>query len=199
MTPKADAPQNAAFAVTANTQLCSDDGCAPPVPSQTEISLAAGDGAPAADWDSAALQFVAGITPAPEGLTATQTDKDVTITFPADSVPTVAHFFSDDNCVTPTSEQKIDPATGSLTIARNDDKDPMHPTKDHNMVGKPLSKISGILVADDKAYESSLPLASAAAASSAPAETTVPEFSGGMGALFLSLFLGGLILNLMPC
>ena len=153
MTPKTDAPQNAAFSVTANTQLCSDDGCAPPVPSQTEISLAAGDGAPAADWDSAALQSVAGITPAPEGLIATQTEKDVTITFPAGSVPTVAHFFSDDNCVTPTAEQKIDPATGSLTIARNDDKAPMHPTKDHNMVGKPLSKVSGMLVADDKAYE----------------------------------------------
>lgn len=199
VTPKADAPQNAAFSVTANTQLCSDNGCAPPVPSQAEISLAAGDGAPAADWDSAALQSVAGITPAPEGLTATQTDKDVTITFPAGSVPTVAHFFSDDNCVTPTAEQKIDPATGSLTIARNDDKDPMHPTKDHNMVGKPLSKISGILVADDKAYEISLPLASAAAPAGTPAETTAPEFSGGMSALFLSLFLGGLILNLMPC
>ena len=67
------------------------------------------------------------------------------------------------------------------------------------MVGKPLSKWSGVLGADDKAYEISLPLASAAAPAGTPAATTAPEFSGGMSALFLSLFLGGLILNLMPC
>ncbi len=199
VTPKADAPQSATFSVTSNTQLCSDEGCSPPVPGQAEISLAAGDGAPAADWDSTALKSIAGMMPAPEGLTATQTDKDVTITFPAGNVPTDAHFFSDDNCVTPTAEQKINPATGSLTIARNDDKDPMHPTKDHNMVGKPLSKVSGLLVADGNAYEISLSLAATATPVSAPAEASTPEFSGGMGALFLSLFLGGLILNLMPC
>ncbi len=199
VTSKADAPQNAAFSVTANTQLCSDDGCAPPVPSQVEISLAAGDGAPAADWNSDVLKGIAGMTPAPEGLTATQTDKDVTITFPAGKVPTTAHFFSDDNCVAPTAEQKINPETGSLTIARNDNTDPMHPTRDHNMVGKPLSKVSGMLVADGNAYEISLPLAAAATPTGVPAEASASEFSGGMGALFLSLFLGGLILNLMPC
>lgn len=199
VTPKADAPQNADFSVTANTQLCSDEGCSPPVPGQTEMILAAGDGAPAADWDSTVLKGIAGISPVPEGLSATQTDKDVTITFPAGKVPTNAHFFSDDNCVNPTAEQKIDPATGALTIARNDDKDPMHPTKDHNMVGKPLSRISGLLVADGNAYEISLPLAAAATPVGALAEASAAEFSGGMSALFLSLFLGGLILNLMPC
>lgn len=199
ITPEADAPQNAAFSVSSTTQLCSDNGCAPPVESQVTINITAGDGAPAPDWDNTAMQAVAGLTPAPEGLTATQTDKDATITFPAGKIPTKAHFFSDDNSISPTAEQKLDPASGALTLVRNENKDPMHPAKDPGLVGKPLSKIAGILVADDKAYEISLPLSVTATAATTPAAPMKVEFTGGMGALFLSLFLGGLVLNLMPC
>lgn len=199
VSPKADAPQNATFSITANTQLCSDNSCSPPVESQVTISIAAGDATPAADWDSAALQSIAGLTPAPEGLSATQTDKEVTITFPAGKIPTKAHFFSEDNCISPTAEQKLDPASGALTLVRNENKDPMHPAKNQSQVGKPLSNISGILVTDGKAYEISLPLTVASATAATAATAPAVEFSGGMGALFLSLFLGGLILNLMPC
>lgn len=199
VSPKADAPQNATFSITANTQLCSDNSCSPPVESQVTISIAAGDATPAADWDSAALQSVAGLMPAPERLSATQTDKEVTITFPAGKIPTKAHFFSEDNCISPTAEQKLDPASGALTLVRNENTDPMHPAKNQSQVGKPLSNISGILVTDGKAYEISLPLTVASATAATAATAPAVEFSGGMGALFLSLFLGGLILNLMPC
>ena len=202
ITPKADAPQNAVFTVTSTSQLCSDNGCAPPVEVTTEISLNAGDGADAADWNAAELQKIAGITPAPEGLSAAQTEKEVTISFPAGKVPAQAYFFTDDNCIAPTAEQKLDAAAGTLTLTRNDNKDPMHPAANAQLVGKPLSKISGVLLADGTAYEVSLSLAAAASETPAATAADAPaaeEFSGGMGALFLSLFLGGLILNLMPC
>ncbi len=200
ITPKADAPQQATFTVTTTAQLCSDNGCAPPVNGNAEISLSAGDGAAAPDWNPNELQMIAGLTPAPDGLSVSQTDKAVTLTFPAGAVPAKVYFFSDDNSVSPTAEQKIDTATGTLTLPRNDNGDSLHPVRDTAMLGKPLPKLSGVLVADGRAYEISLPLTSAPGKGAATADTApAAEFSGGMGALFLSLFLGGLILNLMPC
>ena len=200
ITPGTAAPQQATFTVNSTAQLCSDNGCAPPVESKVEIALAAGDGAGNQDWNAAELQQVAGLTPAPTGISASQTGKDVTLRFSSGSIPAAAYFFSDDNCIAPTAEQKLDTATGTLTLLRNDNSDSLHPAKDSRSIGKPLKKISGILLADNVAYEISLPLsdsATSATETSAPAETAA--FTGGMGALFLSLFLGGLILNLMPC
>lgn len=200
ITPKANAPQQASFSVTATTQLCSDNGCAPPVQGTAEISLSAGDGAAAPEWDEESMQMIAGLTPAPKDLSATQTAKAVTIIFPADAVPTQVHFFSDDNSISPTADQKIDSATGTLMLLRNDNTDSLHPVKDTSTLGKELSELSGVLVADGKAYEISLPLETAAKASViSTASSESVAFSGGMSALFLSLFLGGLILNLMPC
>ncbi|MBQ3239677.1 MAG: thioredoxin family protein [Akkermansia sp.] len=200
ITPKADAPQQANFSVTTNTQLCSDSGCSPAVQDMVEITLTAGDGAAAPDWQANTLQMIAGLTPAPQGISATQTDKAVTLSFPAGAVPANVHFFSYDNAISPTAEQKIDSASGTLTLPRNDNGDSLHPVKDTAMLGKALPQLSGVLVADGRAYEISLPMAAEAKATAATAEKAAPvEFTGGMGALFLSLFIGGLILNLMPC
>lgn len=200
ITPKADAPQQAVFSVNTTAQLCSDNGCNPPVQSQAEVTLSAGDGAAAPEWDASVLQQIAGLTPAPEGLSVSQTDKTVTITFPAGGIPAQALFFSDDNSISPTAEQKLDTTAGTLTLSRNANQDPMHPVKNSQLVGKPLAEISGVLTADGKVYEISLPLTAATGTGSAGTDAPAAvEFSGGMGALFLSLFLGGLILNLMPC
>ncbi|MBQ5665349.1 MAG: thioredoxin family protein, partial [Akkermansia sp.] len=98
--------------------------------------------------------------------------------------------------ISPTAEQKLtDNADGSytLTLTRNDNSDPMYPVKDEAAVGKPLSSLEGVLIFGDKHCSVNTGFTAPAPAATAGG---VPE---GLGALCLSLFIGGLILNLMPC
>ena len=79
-------------------------------------------------------------------------------------------------------------------LTRNDNRDPMYPVKDEATVGKPLAALEGVLVYGDKHCAVNAEMGAAAPA--AKESAGVPE---GLAALCLSLFVGGLILNLMPC
>ena len=129
-------------------------------------------------------------------MTASQKGNEICLSFTADAGLESAYFFSADNSISPTAEQKLTAnADGSytLTLTRNDNSDPMYPVKDEAAVGKPLSSLEGVLIFGDKHCSVNTGFTAPAPAATAGG---VPE---GLGALCLSLFIGGLILNLMPC
>ena len=199
ITPADNAPATASFTLSATAQTCSDEGCNAPETQTATLELTAGDAAANPAWaDEQKLTIGPGDTATT--VTTSQQGNTVSINFTADAGLESAYFFSADNSISPMAEQKLTTnADGSytLTLTRNDNSDPMYPVKDEATVGKPLAALTGVLVFGDKhcAVDTKIgtpaPTPAPAAASSG-----VPE---GIATLCLSLFIGGLILNLMPC
>lgn len=195
ITPADNAPATATFSMSATAQTCSDEGCNAPETQTVELELAAGDAAANPAWaDEQKLTIGPGDTATT--VTASQKGNEISLSFTAKAGLESAYFFSADNSISPTAEQKLTAnADGSytLTLTRNDNSDPMYPVKDEAAVGKPLAALEGVLVFGDKHCTVNTGMGSPA-----PVVSTggVPE---GLGALCLSLFIGGLILNLMPC
>lgn len=194
VTPAADAPAAASFTLSATAQTCSDEGCNPPETQSATLELAAGDAAANPAWaDEQKLTIGPGDTACT--VSVSQQGNTVSLSFTADAGLESAYFFSADNSISPTAEQKLTAnADGSysLQLTRNDNTDPMYPAKDETTVGKPLAALQGVLVYGDKHCSVNCEMAAPAPVASAG----VPE---GLAALCLSLFIGGLILNLMPC
>ncbi|MBR5330830.1 MAG: thioredoxin family protein [Akkermansia sp.] len=195
ITPADNAPASATFTMSATAQTCSDEGCNAPETQTTELELTAGDASANPAWaDEQKLTIGPGDTATT--VTASQQGNEVSLSFTADAGLEAAYFFSADNSISPTAEQKLTAnADGSYTLSltRNDNSDPMYPVKDEATVGKPLAALEGVLVFGDKHCTVNTGMGSPAPVAAADG---VPE---GIGALCLSLFIGGLILNLMPC
>ncbi len=195
ITPADNAPASATFTMSATAQTCSDEGCNAPETQTVELELAAGDAAANPAWaDEQKLTIGPGDTATT--VTASQKGNEICLSFTTEAGLESAYFFSADNSISPTAEQKLTAnADGSYTLSltRNDNSDPMYPVKDEAAVGKPLAALEGVLVFGDKHCTVNTGMGSPA-----PVVSTggVPE---GLGALCLSLFIGGLILNLMPC
>lgn len=197
VTPAADAPAQASFTLSATAQTCSDEGCNPPETQTTTLNLAAGDAAANPAWANEQQQVI-GLGDTASTVSASQQGNTVTLSFTAAPGLESAYFFSADNSISPTAAQTLTAgADGSYTLSltRNDNSDPMYPVKDETTVGKPLTTLSGVLVFGDKHCAVETPLGAAAPVQTASA-AGVPD---GIVALCFSLFLGGLILNLMPC
>lgn len=200
VTPTGQAPQEAEFTVSSTTQVCSDTGCSEPQTQSVTIGVREGDGAPSADWRGEE-KLVEHLGDTPTTLSATQTPGCVTLHFTSAEPVGQACFFSEDNSISPTAEQVLE-KTGdnaySLTLPRNDNSDTMYPVQDPEGVGKPLDKLRGILSFGgrhsvvDVVPEPPVPLAVAGGEAGA----ALPMGFWGIAG---SLFLGGLILNLMPC
>ena len=195
ITPADNAPASATFTMSATAQTCSDEGCNAPETQTTELELTAGDAAANPAWaDEQKLTIGPGDTATT--VTASQKGNEISLSFTAEAGLESAYFFSADNSISPTAEQKLTAnADGSYTLSltRNDNSDPMYPVKDEATVGKPLAALEGVLVFGDKHCTVNTGIGFPAPVAAAGG---VPE---GIGALCLSLFIGGLILNLMPC
>ncbi len=195
ITPADNAPASATFTMSATAQTCSDEGCNAPETQTTELELTAGDASANPAWaDEQKLTIGPGDTATT--VTASQQGNEISLSFTAEAGLESAYFFSADNSISPTAEQKLTAnADGSYTLSltRNDNSDPMYPVKDEATVGKPLAALEGVLVFGDKHCTVNTGMGSPAPVAAAGG---VPE---GIGALCLSLFIGGLILNLMPC
>lgn len=195
ITPADNAPATATFSMSATAQTCSDEGCNAPETQTVELELAAGDASANPAWaDEQKLTIGPGDTATT--VTASQKGNEISLSFTAEAGLESANFFSADNSISPTAEQKLTAnADGSYTLSltRNDNSDPMYPVKDEAAVGKPLSSLEGVLIFGDKHCSVNTGFTAPAPAATAGG---VPE---GLGALCLSLFIGGLILNLMPC
>ncbi len=217
LTPEATAPEAAEFSVSSSVQVCSEEGCMPPEDATTTIQLRKGEATASPEWKEALLNDIEILGDTPVDMTATQTQEAVQLRFVCNNKVESAYFFSDDNSISPTAEQKLkeEPEGGAyiLHLPRNDNADTMYPVADESLVGKPLSELKGILRFGDKHCRVDLKLnegtapakGEATAEQPLPAQENTPTLttSAGSGmtlwALFASLFLGGLILNLMPC
>ncbi len=207
VTPGASSPGNAEFSVSSSVQVCSDEGCMQPEKSTTTLQLSRGDTSPAPDWSPALLEDIEVLGDTASTLSAAQTADSIQLSFTSDTPVERAYFFSDDNNISPTAEQKLEkgPADGVyiLHLPRNDNSDDMYPVEDEELVGKPLPELKGILSFNDKHCRVNLNLSSvpASPAAESKSDSSLSAEPAGitLEVLFYSLFLGGLILNLMPC
>ncbi len=216
VTPEAGAPQTAQFSVSSSVQVCSDNGCMPPEDGTALVQLSKGEEATAPEWKPELLEQVEVLGDLSEiqASKATQTADEVVLQIRVPDIKNqTAYFFSDDNSISPTAEQKLERLEGYgdflLHLPRNDNSDPMYPVADESLIGKPLPALRGVLRFGDQHRRVDIDFSQAEATPAAPAADTAEaapadaaEESGdslSLAGLFGFLFLGGLILNLMPC
>ncbi|MGN0865344.1 MAG: protein-disulfide reductase DsbD family protein [Akkermansia sp.] len=204
LTPTAAAPEGATFRLSGTAQLCSEEGCLPPETAAAELQLSAGDGAPNPAW-AQQQQRVEVLGDTPLSCTAEQASDGSSVTLHFTGAPQGlqhAYFFSDDNSIDPAAEQQLnaDGAGGyTLSLPRNKGDNPLTPLPaDAAAPGSPLPELRGLLTWDGGhsrvAVAPSL-LSGASGASTGGAALSM----GSLATICGSLFLGGLILNLMPC
>lgn len=214
ITPEKDAPEQAAFTTTMTWQMCAEQ-CAAPETKDFSVTLKRGEGTPSPDA-SALTEGLAGLSVPPwaEGMQAriSQEGKTVTLHLKTGSAPlpeASAYFFCDQGEINPTTPQtlrKTGDSSYELTMQVNDTTDGLYPNNlpeaDRD---KPLTRLSGILRVGNEGVSitaDAAPFAPAgqAAAAPAPAEAPVPAPPlMGLGEIMLFMFLGGIILNVMPC
>ena len=195
ITPQSDAPQSARFVLRAEAQLCSDSGCLPTQSAESQLDMQRGEPAPNPAWKGLEQQVeVLGDVPL-QKLSAHRSAGGVTLVFappaqPGSAPVQGAYFFADDNAVAPAEEQAFAPSATEqgayeLTLPANDGSSPMYPAP----ADKSLKRLTGLLtLADGRHARVDVPVAAPAAG--------VPD---GLWNALLGLFVGGLLLNLMPC
>lgn len=190
VTPAATATGDATFTISTTAQACKEGQCSNPETSTTSITVAAGDGATAPGWEGTE-KTVEVLGNQPLEVTATQTADAVQLHFAWEGELKNVYFFSDDNCIDPTVAQTLTRESNNytLTLPRNKGTNDMYPPADEALVGKPLPAIKGILTFDGKHTT----------VNTAPQKPAISGIPAGLGGIILYLFLGGLILNLMPC
>lgn len=225
VTPEDNAPQQADFAISGTAQTCNDLGCNAPETKTTTVSISAGEATPNTSW-AAEESKVETLGDTPITVTATQTADTVTLTISGVEDIYDAYFFSADNSINPTGEQVLTKTENAytLTLPRNDNSDPIHPVADEALLGKELSQLTGLLTFDGHHASVSIQFGEASAdtpaapqipstqkpsstqpaaaqtVAKAPAQATTEATEEQSFLLIIgSLFLGGLILNFMPC
>ncbi len=213
VTPEPGAPETASFSVSSTLQVCSDGGCMPPENTTTTVQISKGTETANPEWKEDTLRDieVLGDQKDIEVTLESQTPEEVVLRLKVPELKGTPYFFSDDNCISPTAEQKVETLeehVSLLHLPRNDNSDSMYPVADESLVDKPLTSLKGILRYDgaDRVVHRRVELELAASSPTAtPAPTTEsaatpqPEDHASLSMLFAMLFLGGLILNLMPC
>ncbi len=212
VTPEANAPQTAAFSISSTLQVCSDSGCMPPESATTTVQLSKGTEAADPEWKEDTLRDieVLGDLADIEVALESQTPEEVVLRLTAPDLKGTPYFFSDDNSISPTAEQKVEKVServSLLRLPRNDNSDSMYPVADEALVGKLLTSLKGILRYDGanrahRRVELDLTDPGSSATPAPTAEDSAepqPEDNVSLSMLFAMLFLGGLILNLMPC
>ncbi len=208
ITPEADAPAEATFTTTMSWQMCDESSCAAPETKTTSITLKKGNGEVSAD-STELLKGIAGVTtPAwAEGLQTRISHQQKTVTLhlktagkplPGDK----AYFFCDMGEILPTKPQelkKISDSEYELLMSYNDDSDDMYENKlSKEEKAQPLKQISGILQVGDDSIVISTTDAPFTEASNTTTATT-NEDGMGLWQIALFMFIGGIILNVMPC
>ncbi|MFI3244157.1 MAG: thioredoxin family protein [Akkermansia sp.] len=193
VTPEEGAPTEATFTINSTAQLCSETGCEPPTDSSASLSLNQGDATANPDWKGAEAR-VEVLGDSSMQFDVAKNEKSITLKFQTPSDVSEAYFFSEDNSIDPLAEQVLtkDGDVYSLELPLNEGKDSMYPAPE----GVVLTRLQGLLKAGDMTASIDLPLLPAV-------QPMVVVAQAGMPADFLSiigfLFIGGLILNLMPC
>lgn len=197
ITPSEAAPEHAAFSIDMTWQLCREGQCNMPENRTLDLRLSRGDGTANSAWKNQQNAVIA-----PEwmqgNVSARSEGGNIVLSWElGEGAPELkegqAYFFSDGNVVLPTAPQTLRSLGGGayeLILQPNTNAESLYPVADP---ARPLDALKGMLVLDGHGRMIDAPLAATAAASDT-AETS-PDFFYVLGMLFL----GGLILNLMPC
>ncbi len=190
ITPPSDAASDVVLIVNSTAQACKEGSCATPESSTANIILPVGNGDPSADW-AAEEKSVETLGDTPLQVSATQTKDAVYLHFTWDGDIQKAYFFSELNTIDPAAEQLLtrEGNNYTLTLPRNHGTNEMYQPSHPSTIGHPLAVLSGLLTFDDKHTIINL----------APERAGGNGIPAGLGGIILYLFLGGLILNLMPC
>lgn len=191
VTPEAATEGAAEFSVTCTAQVCKEGSCNPPETHTASMVLNSGDGAPSAAPGMEKQAETLGDTEL--SFSAVPTAGGIQLSFSYPEELKQVYFFSDDNSINPVAEQVLtrEGNTYTLTLPRNDNSDAMYPVADESTLGQPLQRLKGLLAFDGKHCRVDIEPQRTTAATAG-----IPD---GFAGILLSLFLGGLILNLMPC
>lgn len=214
VTPEKDAPAEATFTTTITWQMCAEQ-CAAPETKEFSVTLKRGDGKAAPD----AAELEGGITglstPAwAEGLQAriSQEGKSVTLHLRTNGKPLPegsVYFFCSEgeiNPATPQEFKKLDDSNYELSMQYNDTTDGLYPNNLPDAdKGRPLARLSGILRAGNEGINvtaenaPSFSNTAAAAVPDAPLSPAAAPPGMGLWEIMFFMFIGGIILNVMPC
>ncbi len=196
ITPQDNAPEKAEFTIQSTAQLCCETGCEPPTDSSASLSLCLGDGAANPAWTGAEAR-VEVLGDSSMQFDVMKGDKSITLIFQVPGEVTEAYFFSEDNSIDPLAEQKLSKEGDiySLELPLNEGKDSLYPAPD-----KEIRKLQGLLKAGEYKAQIDLPLVFEVEAAPLPQPATCGTcVPAGFVSIIGFLFVGGLILNLMPC
>ena len=198
VTPQPGAPDSARFEITATAQLCSDEGCMPEQSVRAELELSAGEPTANPDWQNFEKQVETLGDAGLQDVSATLTEAGALLSFRVEGDAAGAYFFSDDNAVAPAAEQTLtrgEDGTWQLALQRNDGQDMMYPAPEGENTA--LKRLVGTLrFADGRHTRVDVPVQAVAAAGEPAGIAAAPS---GLWGAALGLFLGGLLLNFMPC
>ena len=214
ITPENNAPEQASFTTTMTWQMCAEQ-CAAPETRDFTVTLKRGEGRPSPEAASLVRGLVGLSTPAwAQGMQSriSQDGKTVVLHLKTSGTPlpdAPAYFFCDQGEINPTVPQtlkKLDDSTYELSMQFNDTTDGLYPNNlPQADKDKPLSSLSGILRIGDEGVSitaSNAPFSAAGQESAAAAspESSVPAPPVmGLAEIMFFMFLGGIILNVMPC
>lgn len=186
MIPQADAPQDAKIELSATAQLCSDTGCMPPVQVATALSLSKGEPEPNDAWSSPE-KFVEVLGDEKvQDASASHSSGGVVLRFHDPGFAGDPIFISDDNSIHPALKQQVQREDGMLImqLPTNSGEDVMYPAPST----RPRS-LDGHLAWPGGQH----------ASISVPLQSSSRGVPAGFWGIALGLFLGGVLLNLMPC
>ncbi len=175
------------------------------VPGSADVALSlpvmAAAAAPDARWGEKIRAVLAGLPRADAAwsITATRNATAVTLTLmpaasPGGRTPRDPHFFADDSLIAFDQPQSVRSAGGGFVLTLPIPSDgPANPTR---LLGVVTSETGWLPDGSLRGLRVDVPLAIGQVADLAPSSTTAP--AGLLGTLLLA-FVGGLILNLMPC
>lgn len=199
--PEAGAPDQATFTVDMSWQLCREGQCNMPENRTLTLELAQGDGAANPDWKGQQQAVESPAWMKGGSYRVRREGKQMILTMNlAEGAPALeqgkVYFFSEGNVILPTAPQTLRPLGGNeyeLLLTVNEDADSLYPVADP---GQPLKSLRGRLVIDGRGLLLDVPVQSSPAPVAAgQGADASPDFFYMLGMLFL----GGLILNLMPC
>lgn len=216
ITPESNAPSNAQFVINATLQMCRDGECMPPQDFALEIALNKGDGARRANADALTAGIVGLDVPAwAKGLEFSCSSKgdDIILNIAAETALPEGdvYFFSSNGEIMPPSPQVLtrkDDKTWSLAMKRNLNQDAIYPnsTFEEGEKAPAVERLTGVLVVGKEAVAVDAKAGQTSATATAANETAPiagaenqQEEAMGLLMIIISLFVGGLILNLMPC
>ena len=212
VTPEKDAPAEATFTTTMTWQMCAEQ-CAAPETKNFNVTLKRGDGKAAPDAAELEKGLVGLSIPAwAEGMQAriSQEGKNITLHLRTNGRPipeNSVYFFCNEGEINPTTPQsfkKLDDSNYELSMQYNDTTDGLYPNNVPDAdKGKPLASLSGILRAGNEGVSltaDSRPFSEGAQAGTQTSSSpdAAPPLMG-LGEIMFFMFIGGIILNVMPC